>query len=211
MKHYFLVKIFGLSKFNVLNPFRPSSEQWSPVLSRSFLWGVPGLSLGGRIHRGHQEVACLFGDQLSNDGYTSDTIWAHQGLNLGLSLTGWVCYHYTTGLLYHHSGGMVLVFLWLETMDFKSKPSWHVQRYSVTGTHHHCTTVMLVTELPTHVIFIDLTWPLQMWTARKCPGRRIRREYMDCLYTGHLKWELPLLSGAGLANSGVDLSSFAYW
>ena len=28
----------------------------------------------------------------------------YQGLNLGLSLTGRVCYHYT-GQLYHHDGG----------------------------------------------------------------------------------------------------------
>ena len=29
----------------------------------------------------------------------------HQGLNLGLSLTGRVCYHYTIGQLYHQEGG----------------------------------------------------------------------------------------------------------
>ena len=29
----------------------------------------------------------------------------YQGLNLGLSLTGRVCYHYTIGQLYHHDSG----------------------------------------------------------------------------------------------------------
>ena len=35
--------------------------------------------------------------------------WSYQGLNLGPSLTGWVCYHYTIGLSYHLCGGMALL------------------------------------------------------------------------------------------------------
>ena len=45
--------------------------------------------------------------------YLVTQYWSYQELNLGPSLTGWVCYNYTIGLSCHMSRGMKQLYAWL--------------------------------------------------------------------------------------------------